>query len=122
MTDIDSGPLGSVVLRIPLMASPCRVNEAKPQIEAAVDDWAVRTGLMGGPCAADGLRPARYGWMAAHTFSEASVADAVLFGKWYAWGFAVDDLLDDGPGRADEGNADRLHRRLSAVLEAPGRL
>lgn len=98
--------------RIPILARPCRVNRAEARIESAVTDWAVTTGLAAGRRAGE-LRAARYGWMAAHAFSEASVADAALFGRWYAWAFVIDDLLDDGPAGADPHTADRVYRTLS---------
>ncbi|MBF8189873.1 hypothetical protein ITP53_29940 [Nonomuraea sp. K274] len=89
-----SGPAALALLplteRVPGMARPCRMHPAVYAIEAAVIDWARRTGLRADP----GVGFHR---MAARAFAEFDAAAAALFAQWLTWLFHLDDELDEGP-------------------------
>ncbi len=76
--------------RVPAMAAPCRMHPAVHAIEAAVVDWAHRTGLR----AEQGVGFHR---MAGRAFAEFDAAAAALFAQWLTWLFHLDDELDEGP-------------------------
>lgn len=80
-----------------LLAESCRPHRQAAEIEQAVDEWALSHGLTTDPSR---MLRARFGWLSANVLSEASIADAALFGRWFAWFFALDDLLDEGGGTA----------------------
>ncbi|MEV4285349.1 terpene synthase family protein [Nonomuraea bangladeshensis] len=75
--------------RVPAMAEPCRMHPSVYAIEAAVIDWARRTGLRADP----GVGFHR---MAARAFAEFDAAAAALFAQWLTWLFHLDDELDEG--------------------------
>jgi hypothetical protein len=91
--------------RVPAMAAPCRMHPAVYAIEAAVIDWARRTGLP-----AD--QAVGFHRMAGRAFAEFDAAAAALFAQWLTWLFHLDDELDEGTGRLEvfqgilEGGAD----------------
>src|SRR5690606_3289466 len=75
--------------RVPAMAAPCRMHPAVYAIEAAVIDWARRTGLRadpGGGCHR----------VAGRAFADFDAAAAALFAQWLTWLFHLDDELDEG--------------------------
>ncbi|WP_328808215.1 terpene synthase family protein [Nonomuraea antri] len=76
--------------RVPAMAAPCRMHPSVYAIEAAVIDWARRTGLRADP----GVGFHR---MAGRAFAEFDAAAAALFAQWLTWLFHLDDELDEGP-------------------------
>lgn len=78
-----------LVERVPAMAAPCRMHPAVYAIEAAVIDWARRTGLR----ADAGVGFHR---MAGRAFAEFDAAAAALFAQWLTWLFHLDDELDEG--------------------------
>ncbi|WP_246082955.1 terpene synthase family protein [Nonomuraea diastatica] len=80
--------------RVPAMAAPCRMHPAVYAIEAAVLDWARRTGLRADP----GVGFHR---MAGRAFAEFDAAAAALFAQWLTWLFHLDDELDEGSCRLD---------------------
>lgn len=75
--------------RVPAMAAPCRMHPAVYAIEAAVIDWARRTGLRAAPGVG-------YHRMAGRAFAEFDAAAAALFAQWLTWLFHLDDELDEG--------------------------
>lgn len=75
--------------RVPAMAAPCRMHPAVYAIEAAVIDWARRTGLRADP----GVGFHR---MAGRAFADFDAAAAALFAQWLTWLFHLDDELDEG--------------------------
>ncbi|UBU16559.1 terpene synthase family protein [Nonomuraea gerenzanensis] len=77
--------------RVPAMAAPCRMHPAVYAIEAAVIDWARRTGLRADP----GVGFHR---MAGRAFAEFDAAAAALFAQWLTWLFHLDDELDERSG------------------------
>lgn len=83
-----------LVERVPAMAAPCRMHPAVYAIEAAVLDWARRTGLRADP----GVGFHR---MAARAFAEFDAAAAALFAQWLTWLFHLDDELDERAGPLD---------------------
>lgn len=74
--------------RVPAMAEPCRMHPSVYAIEAAVIDWARRTGLRVGP----GVGFHR---MAGRAFADFDVAAGTLFAQWLTWLFHLDDDLDE---------------------------
>lgn len=78
-----------LVERVPAMGAPCRMHPAVYAIEAAVIDWARRTGLR----ADAGVGFHR---MAGRAFAEFDAAAAALFAQWLTWLFHLDDELDEG--------------------------
>ncbi|MFB4287107.1 terpene synthase family protein [Nonomuraea sp. ATR24] len=80
--------------RVPAMAAPCRMHPAVYAIEAAVIDWARRTGLHADP----GVGFHR---MAGRAFAEFDAAAAALFAQWLTWLFHLDDELDEGQCRLE---------------------
>ncbi|MEV4564774.1 terpene synthase family protein [Nonomuraea sp. NPDC049419] len=77
--------------RVPAMAAPCRMHPAVYAIEAAVIDWARRTGLPADPGVG-------YHRMAGRAFAEFDAAAAALFAQWLTWLFHLDDELDERSG------------------------
>lgn len=77
--------------RVPAMATPCRMHPAVYAIEAAVIDWARRTGLRADPGVG-------YHRMAGRAFAEFDAAAAALFAQWLTWLFHLDDELDERSG------------------------
>ncbi|MER6945496.1 terpene synthase family protein [Nonomuraea sp. NPDC000554] len=75
--------------RVPAMATTCRMHPSVYAIEAAVIDWARRTGLNADP----GVGFHR---MAGRAFAEFDAAAAALFAQWLTWLFHLDDELDEG--------------------------
>jgi hypothetical protein len=80
--------------RVPALAAPCRMHPAVYAIEAAVIDWARRTGLRADP----GVGFHR---IAGRAFAEFDAAAAALFAQWLTWLFHLDDEMDEGPGRLE---------------------
>ncbi|MFI6477751.1 terpene synthase family protein [Nonomuraea sp. NPDC050663] len=93
--------------RVPAMAAPCRMHPAVYAIEAAVIDWARRTGLRADP----GVGFHR---MAGRAFAEFDAAAAALFAQWLTWLFHLDDELDEGPCPLDI-----FHGLLNGSAEHP---
>ncbi|WP_187368299.1 terpene synthase family protein [Nonomuraea terrae] len=83
-----------LIERVPAMAAPCRMHPAVYAIEAAVLDWARRTGLRADP----GIG---YHRMAGRAFAEFDAAAAALFAQWLTWLFHLDDELDERSGPLD---------------------
>lgn len=79
-----------LVERVPAMGAPCRMHPSVYAIEAAVIDWARRTGLRADP----GVGFHR---LAGRAFAESDAAAAALFAQWLTWLFHLDDELDEGP-------------------------
>ncbi len=79
-----------LVERVPAMAEPCRMHPSVYAIEAAVIDWARRTGLRADPAVG-------FHRMAGRAFAEFDAAAAALFAQWLTWLFHFDDELDEGP-------------------------
>ncbi len=75
--------------RVPAMGVPCRMHPAVYAIEAAVIDWARRTGMQADP----GVGFHR---IAGRVFAEFDAAAAALFAQWLTWLFNLDDELDEG--------------------------
>lgn len=80
--------------RVPALAAPCRMHPAVYAIEAAVADWARRTGLEADP----GVGFHR---IAGRALAEFDAAAAALFAQWLTWLFHLDDEMDEGPGRLE---------------------
>ncbi|WP_308250517.1 terpene synthase family protein [Nonomuraea rhizosphaerae] len=80
--------------RVPAMAAPCRMHPAVYAIEAAVMDWARRTGLRADPGTG-------FHRMAGRAFAEFDAAAAALFAQWLTWLFNLDDELDENRGDVD---------------------
>jgi hypothetical protein len=93
--------------RVPAMAEPCRMHPAVYAIEAAVIDWARRTGLRADP----GVGFHR---MAGRAFAEFDAAAAALFAQWLTWLFHLDDELDEGECRLEV-----FHGMLSGAARHP---
>lgn len=83
-----------LIERVPAMAAPCRMHPAVYAIEAAVIDWARRTGLRADP-------EVGYHRMAGRAFAEFDAAAAALFAQWLTWLFHLDDELDERSGPLD---------------------
>lgn len=77
--------------RVPALARPCRMHPSVYAIEAAVIDWARRTGLRADPGVG-------YHRMAGRAFAEFDAAAAALFAQWLTWLFHLDDELDERGG------------------------
>ncbi|WP_084962303.1 terpene synthase family protein [Thermoactinospora rubra] len=80
--------------RVPMLAAPCRMHPSVYAVEAAVLDWARRTGLRADPGAG-------FHRLAARAFAEFDAAAAALFAQWLTWLFQLDDELDEGPCRLE---------------------
>ncbi|MFI6786498.1 terpene synthase family protein [Nonomuraea sp. NPDC050383] len=80
--------------RVPALAAPCRMHPAVYAVEAAVADWARRTGLEADP----GVGFHR---IAGRALAEFDAAAAALFAQWLTWLFHLDDEMDEGPGRLE---------------------
>ncbi|MEV0592556.1 terpene synthase family protein [Nonomuraea cavernae] len=80
--------------RVPALAAPCRMHPAVYAIEAAVIDWARRTGLRADP----GVGFHR---IAGRAFAGFDAAAAALFAQWLTWLFHLDDEMDEGQGRLE---------------------
>ncbi|MFG3440649.1 terpene synthase family protein [Nonomuraea sp. NPDC047897] len=80
--------------RVPALAAPCRMHPAVYAIEAAVIDWARRTGLRADP----GVGFHR---VAGRAFADFDAAAAALFAQWLTWLFHLDDEMDEGPARLE---------------------
>ncbi|HEX4816069.1 MAG TPA: terpene synthase family protein [Nonomuraea sp.] len=105
------GPAATALLplteRVPAMAAPARMHPSVYAIEAAVIDWARRTGLRADP----GVGFHR---MAGRAFAEFDAAAAALFAQWLTWLFHLDDELDEGECRLEV-----FHGMLSGAAGNP---
>ncbi|MCL4871102.1 MAG: hypothetical protein KJ063_19255 [Anaerolineae bacterium] len=92
-----------------------------PQAELAQANslaWAVQFGLVRPQSRAyQKLQVARFGWLAARTYPEASAADLSLISYWATWFFLHDDLCDESEMGTRPQQLAALDAHFSNILE-----